>query len=197
MTAGGRATLFAAERFRAIELGAGDAPWLQRFFDENPEYFVIVSGEGPTSTEASDTIHDPLPGGWTFTKKWSIGFVDANGSMIGMADVVSDILAQHVWHIGLFIVATRLHGAGTAQLLYASLERWTQEHGAEWLRLGVVEGNTRAECFWQRCAFVAVRTRSMQIGKRTPTIRVMYKPLADGSLGEYLSLVPRDHPDAP
>src|SRR5215471_12374082 len=153
------ATLFVAERFRAIELGVEDIAELQRFFDENPEYFVLVTGQPPHAAEAHDEIHDTLPEGWSFTKKWTIGLVDDAGSMIGMASVVSDILAPHVWHIGLFIVATRLLGTGVAQRLYASLERWARDHGAHWLRLGVVEGNARAERFWQRCAFVEVRTR--------------------------------------
>jgi GNAT superfamily N-acetyltransferase len=140
MTAREGATLFAADRFWAIELGADDVAQLQRFFDENPEYFVIVTGEAAGPGEASDAIHGALPEGWSFTKKWAIGFVDEAGSMIGMADVVSDLLTQHVWHIGLFIVATRLRGAGVAQLLYSHLEHWTHEHGAQWLRLGVVKG---------------------------------------------------------
>jgi GNAT superfamily N-acetyltransferase len=194
---GRAAPLFAAGGFRAIELGVADIVELQRFFDENPEYFVTVTGQRPHAAEAHDEIHRELPEGWSFTKKWAIGFVDESGSLVGMADIVSDLLAPHVWHIGLFIVATRLHGAGVAQLLYASLERWARDHGAQWLRLGVVEGNERAERFWQRCAFAIVRTRDgVQMGPRTHTIRVMYKPLAGGSLQEYLALVARDRPDA-
>jgi GNAT superfamily N-acetyltransferase len=157
-----------------------------------------VTGKGPQRAEADKEIHRLLPEGWPFTKKWAVGFVDDAGTIIGMADIVSDLLARHVWHIGLFIVATRLHGAGVAQLLYGHLERWALEHGAEWFRLGVVEGNARAERFWQRCGFVEVRTRDgVQIGPRTHTIRVMFKPLAGGSLGEYLALVARDNPNAP
>jgi GNAT superfamily N-acetyltransferase len=191
------AALFVAERLRAVELGAEDAAELQRFFDENPEYCVIVSGEGPHASEATDELGRPLPEGWPFTKKWVIGFVDEAGSLIGMADVVSDLLARNVWHIGLFVIATRLHGTGVAQRLFAHLERWSQEHGAQWLRLGVVEGNARGECFWQRCGFVETRKRDgVQIGARTHTIRVMFKPLAGGSLRDYLALIARDRPDA-
>lgn len=197
MTARSRASLFAAERFRAIELGADDVRELQQFFDENPEYFVMVTGQSARRSEADDEFHRPLPEGWSFSRKWLIGFVDEAGSMIAMADIVSDLLARHVWHIGLFVVATRLHGAGVAQLLYGHLERWALEHGAEWLRLGVVEGNARAERFWQRRGFALVRTRDgVQIGPRTHTIRVMFKPLGGGSLREYLALIARDSPGA-
>ena len=190
------ATLFGSEWFRAVELDAEDIAGLQRFFDENPEYFVIVTGKGPQASEAADEF-GPLPEAFSYTKKWVIGFVDESGSMIGMAAVVSDLIAQHVWHIGLFIVATRLHGTGVARRLFEHLERWAQERGAQWLRLGVVEGNARGECFWQRCGFVETRKRDgVQIGARTHTIRVMFKPLAGGNLPEYLALVARDRPDA-
>jgi GNAT superfamily N-acetyltransferase len=192
------ATLFVAERFRAIELHADDIAKLQRFFDENPEYFILVTGRGPHASQAQEEIDRLPPDEYSFTKKWVLGFVDESGSMVGMADVVSDLLVQRVWHIGLFIVATRLQGAGVAQLLYAHLERWTHEHGAQWLRLGVVEGNARAERFWLRCGFVAVRTRDgVQIGARTHTIRVMSKPLSGDGVEEYLDLVARDRPSAP
>jgi RimJ/RimL family protein N-acetyltransferase len=197
VTARSRPSLFAADGFRALELGAEDVPELQRFFDENPEYFVAVTGKGPTPAEADEAFHRLLPEGWPFTRKWVIGFVDDTGSMVAMADVVSDLLARHVWHIGLFIVATRLHGSRIAQRLYRQLERWALDHGAQWLRLGVVEGNARAERFWQRCGFVEVRKRDgVQVGPRTHTIRVMFKSLAGGSPEEYLARVARDRPGA-
>ena len=36
--------------------------------------------------------------------------------------------------------------------------------------------------------------RAVAMGKRVNDLRVMVKPLAGGTLGEYLSLVPRDRP---
>ena len=106
-------------------------------------------------------------------------------------------MAPGVWHIGLFIVATALHGRGVAQALYHGLERWPRERGAQWLRLGVVEGNARAERFWIRCAYVQVRKRdNFQVGTLVRTVRVMAKPLAGGTLAEYLALVARDRPES-
>jgi hypothetical protein len=57
---------------------------------------------------------------------------------------------------------------------------------------------TRApSAFWERCAFVEVRRRDgVEMGTRTNTIRVMAKPLAGGTLREYLALVARDRPEA-
>src|SRR6185503_9869809 len=102
--------------------------------------------------------------------------MDQADAMVAMANVVSDFLAAGVWHIGLFIVATERHGSGDAQALYRGLEAWARSNGAAWLRLG----------------FIETRTRLVDMGQRTNTVRVMIKPLAGGTLEQYLSLVERD-----
>jgi len=110
-----------------------------------------------------------------------------------MATIVGDFIADHVWHIGLFIVVSALHGSGAAHVLYRKLEQWMVDRGARWIRLGVVQGNAKAERFWQRSGYVQVRERGpLQMGRKTNLLRVMVKPLAGGTLDAYLALVGRD-----
>jgi hypothetical protein len=93
-------------------------------------------------------------------------------------------------------VATARHGSGDAQRLHEGIERWASDHGARWLRLGVVSGNSRAERFWESMGYMQVRTREgVAMGKLTHTLRVMVKPLRGHTIEELLSLVPRDRPD--
>jgi GNAT superfamily N-acetyltransferase len=192
------APFFATRDHRAIEIGADEIPLLQRFFDLNPEYFIAVTGEVAGPDEAHDEVHGQVPAGWPFTKKWVLGIAAEDGSLVAMLNVVSDLLAKGVWHIGLFIVAHELHGTGAALSLLRQLERWAAAGGAAWLRLGVVEGNGRAERFWERSGFVEVRKREgVRMGKKVNTVRVMAKPLAGGTLSEYLALIGRDNPRAP
>jgi GNAT superfamily N-acetyltransferase len=178
---------------RTIELTSNEEPMLQRFFEANPQYFLAVNGEPAHPNEAHEEIHGELPPGWSFTKKWLIGYVDAQNNLSAMANIISDLLAPGVWHIGLFVVATSRHGSGDAQTIYRGLETWAIDNGARWLRLGVVQGNARAERFWESLGYIQTRTRDgVAMGKLTNTIRVMMKPLAGGSLEQYLSLIERD-----
>jgi GNAT superfamily N-acetyltransferase len=179
-----------------IALGIGSEPLLQRFFDANPAYFLAVSGEPAGPAEAHEAIRREVPAGWSYTRKWLLGWVDAAGELAAMADGVCDLLAPGVWHIGLYIVATARHGRGEARALYRSLETWAAANGASWMRLGVVQGNARAERFWESLGYVETRTRTWEVGSRTNTVRVMHKPLAGGSVAQYLALVPRDRADA-
>jgi predicted GNAT superfamily acetyltransferase len=116
--------------------------------------------------------------------------------LVAMANIISDLLAPGVWHIGLFVVATSRHGTGDAQTLHHGLETWAIANGAHWLRLGVVQGNARAERFWESLGYFETRTREgIVMGKLKNTIRVMVKPLAGDSLEQYLSLIERDRPE--
>jgi GNAT superfamily N-acetyltransferase len=182
-------------RLRTVELTPKHEQALQRFFEANPQYFIAVNGEPPGPDAAHEEIHGELPPGFSHTRKWLVGFMDETNAMAAMANVVSDLLAAGVWHIGLFIVAAARHGTGDAEQLYRGLEAWARSNGAAWMRLGVVQGNARAERFWERLGFHETRTRTVDMGNRTNIVRVMMKPLAGGTLEQYLSLVERDRPE--
>ena len=182
---------------RIVELNEQSQPELQRFYEDNPEYFIAVEGEPAGPNAAHETIQDKPPPGWSFAKEWLIGYFNAGGSMIAVADVVADLLAPGVWHVGLFILATERHGSGEAQMMMGGLESWAISNGAQWLRLGVVIGNARAERFWESLGFQDARTREgVEMGKRRNSMRIMFKPLAGGTRDQYFSLVDRDRPEA-
>lgn len=181
---------------RVVRLGDAEAPLLQRFFNANPAYFLAVHGEPARPDEAHEEVHGALPADFSYGEKLVLGYQQPDAQLAAMATVVTELLAAHVWHIGLFIVASARHGNGDARRLHDGLERWAIEHGAQWLRLGVVQGNTRAERFWASCGYAEVRVREgMVMGQRTNTVRVMVKPLAAGSFDNYLAQVPRDRPE--
>ncbi|MDP2366798.1 GNAT family N-acetyltransferase [Rhodoferax sp.] len=189
--------LFDAGDVAAYRLTESDLPVLQDFFVTNPGYFLSVNGMPPRADEAKHEFEDRPPPEMTFDEVFVIGFVDSAGHLIAMASVISNLLGKSVWHIGLFIVASSLHGSGTAVSLYAGLEAWMQEKGARWVRLGAVVGNARAERFWERRGYVEVRRRAgTQLGKLIQTVRVFVKPLSASGIEEYLNLVARDRPES-
>jgi GNAT superfamily N-acetyltransferase len=192
------AALFAGDGWRASELHQADVPRLQAFCDANPDYFLTTGGEGPKPTTAQEEFDSEPPPEFPYRQRWTLAWTDDAGAMVGTAGVVADLFAPRVWHIGLFIVATALHGRGAAPTMYRQLEQWIRAGGAQWLRLGVVQGNVRAERFWQRQGYVELRQRhDIPMGVRSNTVRVLMKPLAGGTGAEYLDLVGRDRPDAP
>jgi len=183
-------------RLRTVQITDEWEPRLQRFFEENPQYFFEVHGQPASPSAARETIQGEPPPGWSFAKKQVIGYVEADGSMAAVADVITDLLAPGVWHLGLFIVATARHGSGDAQAIMRGLESWAMENGARWLRLGVVKGNARAERFWESLGFQDARIREgVEIGRRKHSMRVMFKPLTGSTREQYLSLIDRDRPD--
>lgn len=186
--------VFVAGTLEAHELTPADAPELQAFFERNPEYFVIVDGDPPGPSAGHDEIVEPIPAGMPYGRQWRLGLREPTGALAAMANVTSDLLAAGVWHLGLLIVETARHGNGDARRIHQAFESWAASNGACWLRLGVVQGNARAERFWERLGYVDVRTRAgVAMGRLVHTLRVMVKPLdGDATLAEYLARVARD-----
>ncbi len=184
------------KELRAIRLTTADAGLLQRFFDANPGYFLAVQGERAGPGQAREELIETPPAEVPWSEIWQVGFVDRSGRLAAFAGLVTDLFAPGVCHVGLFIVDEARHGTGQAQRLLAGLEDWARAHGATWMRLGVVVGNTRAERFWSGCGFEPVRLREGYVmGRRTNTVRVMVKPLAGATLDDYRTAVARDRPD--
>lgn len=188
--------IFHTAEFAGRRLGEADLPGLQAFFEANPDYFLTACGEPPAANEARQELDDRPPPEMPFDDAFLVGVFDHTGQWVAMASLVSDLLAPHVWHIGLFIVATPLQGSGVASRVMAALEAWLNGQGAQWIRLGVVLGNARAERFWEKCAFREVRRRiNVPIGQCVHTLRVMVKALRGQRLEDYLRLVARDRPE--
>jgi len=186
--------LFETPAFQCVELMRYQAAQLQSFIEHNPEYYLMATGALPGPHEAEEEFDAEPPSDWQSGRKWMLAFIDCHGAMIGIADLISDLLAPHVWHIGLFIAATSLHGTGLSQTMYDGLEGWIRRQDARWIRLGVIAGNARAERFWERQGYCELRTRELEMGARVHTVRVMVKPLGDADLRHYLELVARDRP---
>ena len=186
------------EGIRVVELLGCDEAELQQFFEQAPAYFIAVNGEPATPSEAREELRGQLPAGWHCSRLYWLGYRDAQGHLVAVVNIAADLLAAGVWHIGLLLVHTRWHGSGLAQRLHADLEAWAVAKGAQWLRLTVVVGNTRAERFWPRLGYVQVRTREgITMGRQVNKVSIQVKGVASVSIEDYVALVERDRPDTP
>lgn len=187
--------LFEDGELAAFELSPDDVPAVQAAYEATPSYFRIALGEEPGADAAAKTFDLRPPPEMSYSRKRVIGFRTGGTELAAVADVIEDLLAPRVWHVGLFLVPERLHGTGFAQRAYAALEAWMAAAGARWLRLGVVQGNERAERFWRSRGYRVVRERDgVAMGRKVNRLLVMAKPLAGETLDDYFALVERDRP---
>ena len=178
-------------------LAAGQVPLLQALFDANPGYFQAVNGRPAAPDEAQLEFDELPPPHLPFRQRWVAGLFSDGGALLGTLVLVADLGAAGVWHIALLLIDQAHHGSGLAAQVMAGLQAWARGQGAQWLRLGVVVGNRRAQGFWLRQGFTVTRLRrGIDTGGRLNDLQVMVKPLAGGTLADYLTLVPRDAPDA-
>jgi GNAT superfamily N-acetyltransferase len=181
----------------AVEATDADIPAIAAFYAESPEYLRMVEAREPGPEDAAEVLSAAPPPEFSYSDHYALLLRDASGCVDGLAMVATDLPAAGVWHLGLFVVATRLHGGGFAQAAYEAYEQWARSGGAHWLRLGVVTQNERGIRFWQRQGYTEMRRRAgIPIGTLTNTVILMAKPLVRASWDEYLQLVPRDRAEA-
>lgn len=189
-------------RWAAQLLSVDDAPRLQAFFDANPLYFKKVFDAPAGPDDARSDLQELPPAAMPYSRQWTIGITAAadaattSAPLIAYISVVADLLAPHVWHVGLFLVATAEHGTGLAQSLMRSLQAWALTHRGRYLRLGVVVGNRRGERFWLQQGFIETRQRhKLPYGALTQSVRTLVKPIAAPSLLQSPPLRPIPEPD--
>lgn len=189
--------IFKTAHYDVRELQAEELPALQALFEASPDYFLRANGQPPRPDEARLEYEDQPPPHLSFGTRCFAGVFDGHASLQGLVVWVSDLPAPGVWHIALFFLAGPLRGTGAALELHQAIEAHARASGAEWLRLGVVEGNVAAERFWAKCGYRPVRTRSIPNASGLPTTtRVMVKSLCGGDVDRYLARVPRDAPES-
>jgi hypothetical protein len=106
--------------------------------------------------------------------------------------VISDFLAEHVWHLEFFIIATALRGTFVSCEVYEALESWITANGGMWLRLGVADVNAQALRFWSKMGYMTRGTwQGTVAGKQLP-LRLMLKRLVEAPWFSYFDQVPQD-----
>ena len=192
-----RKPVIAGGRWLSVEIGPDDAPALQAFYDANPLYSEMLQGQPWRAEAARQELAERPPADWPQgeSRFWAV-LERESGRWLAYVSFVEDLLAEHVWHGAFFLVATAEHGSGLAAELYDAWESHAREHGARWLRCGVMTTNARGLAFWKRRGYVEVRQRE-QGGESGPPQRtsVQVKPLGDATVAEYLERVERDRPE--
>jgi GNAT superfamily N-acetyltransferase len=167
---------------------------LQAFHEANAQYWWLTHGHGPSADDAATAFDKGPPAHMTYSAHpWVWARDRSSGALIGQFRYVVDLMARDVWHLGFFMIDARLHGTGFAAALYRDYEERALAAGARWLRLGVVEANPRARCFWLRNGHVDVRrVEGVTLGNLTHVQFTMVKPLAGNTIDAYLAAVPYD-----
>lgn len=199
--------LFHSTRLRVRELERHEVPLVQALFDANPAYSRLINGRDPLPDEAITEFDELPPPELGFARRWFCGVFEARGRLVGVLIVLSDLGAPGVWHLALLFLAEDWQQRGAGRELHQALVDWAARHGADWMRLGVVCGNARAERFWAACGYQRARLRrGVDTGGRRNDVWTMVRPLGEqadldeddpaATMARYLALVPRDRADA-
>ena len=175
--------LFSCENEIAFHLAPEDMPALQALLERSADYFYLVEGQPPKPDDAIILAQD-CPPGWNLDDKFLIGINDLAGQLIAVIEGLRGYPRQGIYWIGLMLVDPPQRGQGLGMRIMAGFEQWARSQGAKQIRLGVVEENTHAMRFWQRCGFKPYsKSGPVPMGQKNHVIYRLKKKIASSSQG--------------
>lgn len=110
--------------------------------------------------------------------KISLGITDANGTGIGLMDVLRGYRKTTDWYIGQLMLTPEARGRGLGKEALDWVSNLARTEGARRLLLCVVEENKRGQAFWEREGFtIRKKTPPWTNGRKTHTRHELMRPL--------------------
>jgi RimJ/RimL family protein N-acetyltransferase len=124
--------------------------------NSNPEYNIFENSED------ARTLPD-MEG--EFLNPQSISaFIKLDDTYIGVVDyLLENPKDQYPW-LGLLMIHGDYQGYGFGKQAYALYENQMHKRGLEYVRIGVLEENTKAQRFWESLGFVYYKTATAKNG---------------------------------
>lgn len=123
------------------------------FLTKNKTYLVWQDGKEINDKLVKDFFFGELPKGSVCDDKYIIGVFE-NDEMACVFDILKNYPRKKTWAIGLMLLDEQIRRRGVGTVLFKALGKSLMEHGAETLRLGVLEDNFIGKVFWEKMGFV-------------------------------------------
>jgi len=155
----------------------GDEARLQALLVSDPDYFKVIQGAPPRSTEAKHQLSD-LPEGKKYDDKFVYVIFDRDDVLAALIDLVRAYPDDETWFLGLLFVAPASRNMGLGTRLLDAIFAEIKQQGGRAIRLGVDRGNVRARALYDRIGFHFIYERERVYPNGfTATIDVLERPL--------------------
>ena len=84
--------------FVAKLLSKEDIPAVQKFFNDNPDFFIASIGQAPKENEA-ENLFNKIPEGKTTEDKFWLAILD-NDNIVAFVDLIQNYKVENQWTIG-------------------------------------------------------------------------------------------------
>jgi ribosomal protein S18 acetylase RimI-like enzyme len=144
---------------------------LQVLLERCADFEILLTGEPPGPTAAEDLLVD-RPEDHPLRDKFVIGVWTDQG-LTAAIDLLRHFPQEHVWYVGLLLVAPESRGQGLGARVVEALVDWVRRQGGRALRLVVQDENPRALAFWRARDFQPIGTAVQELEARTHQVTRM------------------------
>lgn len=139
-------------RYHTRLLAPPDLRALQGLFERAADYFQIVTGAPPARDEAPRAFVAGPPSKAVNDKR-VVGVFDADDTLVGVLDALTDFPAQGQWTIGMLLLDPLHRGMGLGRAILQAFEAWAGASGARQLRTALVAHHAAGLHFLEAAGF--------------------------------------------
>lgn len=158
-------------------LAPAQADLVQELYNQNPDYFLRISGHPAEPGSALENL-TVFPPGLSHSPVLLGAFED--GRLVGVLIAVLGFPSEEVVHVGLALVDGQAQGRGVGRALHdAYLSAIRQHPNISTLRLGIVATNAEvAEPFWRALGYTpSGEVKEFSQGDVVSTVEVFTRPV--------------------
>lgn len=156
-------------------IGGSAVEELQVLLERCEAFEILVSGHPPDAHAAEDLLVE-VPPDHPLRDKLVIGVWTDQG-LTAAIDLLRDFPDEHVWYLGLLLVAPEARDQGLGGRIIEAFATWIMAEGGRSIRLAVQDQNPEALRFWTRMGFTPVGTAIQELMDRTNTVTRMERRL--------------------
>lgn len=148
------------DNYSARLLEKQDIKIVQKFFENNEDFFIMGNGSSPKKNEAEELLN-LLPEGKDSNDKFWIGLFDLN-NLIAFVDIIQNYKNENEWSIEVFMVDKNYRNKSIATKLFNQLENLLISLKVNSLLTVVQEQNNCSLCFWGKVGFINTEKRKQK-----------------------------------
>lgn len=144
---------------------------IKHLYDLCSDYHIMCSGKNAIY-EDIDSIFE-YSDKKTSEDSLTLGVYNKCDLLIGMVDIFKNYPDNGTWMIGLLLLSPNERNKRLGKIVHGEISKYALTQGANKLRIGVVEQNTKGLKFWKSLGYHQVKSTTINIGDKESNLIIL------------------------
>lgn len=144
---------------------------IKSLYDLCSDYHIMCSGKNAIYEDV-DSIFE-YSDKKTSEDSLTWGVYNKCDLLIGMVDIFKNYPDNGTWMIGLLLLSPNERNKKLGKIIHEEINKYALIQGADTLRIGVVEQNTKGLKFWKSLGYQQIKSKTINMGGKESNLNIL------------------------